>query len=71
MHSILCNSSDISEIQGIQDKKSLFILDIENAVRKEMSQYFFYTCQSYGKKKISFIDWNAWMMYILVFYGRF
>nr|QQQ88249.1 hypothetical protein RF1 [Pouteria caimito] len=27
----------------------------ENAVRKEMSQYFFYTCQSYGKKKISFM----------------
>nr|YP_010686329.1 Ycf1 [Cyclamen graecum]WBR35236.1 Ycf1 [Cyclamen graecum] len=26
----------------------------ENAIRKEMSQYFFYTCQSYGKKKISF-----------------
>nr|QZH79114.1 hypothetical protein RF1 [Ardisia crispa] len=26
----------------------------ENAIRNEMSQYFFYTCQSYGKKKISF-----------------
>nr|QWT69975.1 hypothetical chloroplast RF19 [Styrax serrulatus] len=26
----------------------------ENAVRNEMSQYFFYTCQSYGKKRISF-----------------
>nr|YP_009419897.1 hypothetical chloroplast RF1 [Sinojackia rehderiana]ASM46576.1 hypothetical chloroplast RF1 [Sinojackia rehderiana] len=26
----------------------------ENAVRKEMSQHFFYTCQSYGKKRISF-----------------
>nr|YP_010018517.1 hypothetical protein RF1 [Primula capitata]QOJ48132.1 hypothetical protein RF1 [Primula capitata] len=27
---------------------------VENAIRNEMSQYFFYTCQSYGKKKISF-----------------
>nr|YP_009419114.1 hypothetical chloroplast RF1 [Symplocos paniculata]ASM45445.1 hypothetical chloroplast RF1 [Symplocos paniculata] len=26
----------------------------ENAVRNEMSQYFFYTCRSYGKEKISF-----------------
>ncbi|KAL5696887.1 NADH:ubiquinone reductase (H(+)-translocating) [Ranunculus cassubicifolius] len=26
----------------------------ENAVRNEMSQYFFYTCQSDGKQKISF-----------------
>nr|YP_010172382.1 hypothetical chloroplast RF1 [Androsace erecta]QSH39948.1 hypothetical chloroplast RF1 [Androsace erecta] len=26
----------------------------ENAIRTEMSQYFFYTCQSYGKKKICF-----------------
>nr|YP_010581035.1 hypothetical protein RF1 [Sarracenia alata]YP_010581045.1 hypothetical protein RF1 [Sarracenia alata]UZT27354.1 hypothetical protein RF1 [Sarracenia alata]UZT27361.1 hypothetical protein RF1 [Sarracenia alata] len=26
----------------------------ENAVRHEMSQYFFYTCQSYGKERISF-----------------
>nr|QKV09714.1 putative chloroplast RF1 [Pyrularia edulis] len=26
----------------------------ENTVRKEMSQYFFYTCQSDGKQKISF-----------------
>nr|YP_009266939.1 hypothetical chloroplast RF19 [Primula sinensis]ANN13822.1 hypothetical chloroplast RF19 [Primula sinensis] len=26
----------------------------ENAIRNEMSQYFFSTCQSYGKKKISF-----------------
>nr|YP_009975753.1 hypothetical protein RF1 [Balanops pedicellata]QNK05171.1 hypothetical protein RF1 [Balanops pedicellata] len=26
----------------------------ENAVRKEMSQYFFYTCQSDGKEKIAF-----------------
>nr|YP_011009775.1 hypothetical chloroplast RF19 [Sieruela rutidosperma]WPW43035.1 hypothetical chloroplast RF19 [Sieruela rutidosperma] len=26
----------------------------ENAVRKEMSQYFFYTCQSDGKERISF-----------------
>nr|YP_010743462.1 hypothetical protein RF1 [Dryas octopetala var. asiatica]WES82400.1 hypothetical protein RF1 [Dryas octopetala var. asiatica] len=26
----------------------------ENAVRNEMSQYFFYTCQSDGKEKISF-----------------
>nr|YP_010019110.1 hypothetical protein RF1 [Primula dryadifolia]QOJ48725.1 hypothetical protein RF1 [Primula dryadifolia] len=26
----------------------------ENALRNEMSQYFFSTCQSYGKKKISF-----------------
>nr|ANY60424.1 photosystem I assembly protein Ycf1 [Maesa montana] len=26
----------------------------ENAVRNEMSQYFFYTCQSYGKERISF-----------------
>nr|UXR13357.1 hypothetical chloroplast RF1 [Polyspora hainanensis]WQM48645.1 hypothetical chloroplast RF1 [Polyspora axillaris] len=26
----------------------------ENAVRKEMSQYFFYTRKSYGKKRISF-----------------
>nr|YP_009248662.1 hypothetical chloroplast RF19 [Corypha lecomtei]AMW66714.1 hypothetical chloroplast RF19 [Corypha lecomtei] len=27
---------------------------LENAVRNEMSQYFFYTCPSNGKKKISF-----------------
>nr|BDY07904.1 Ycf1 protein [Lysimachia insignis] len=27
---------------------------LENAIRNEMSQYFFYTCQSYGKKNISF-----------------
>nr|YP_010018431.1 hypothetical protein RF1 [Primula alpicola]QOJ48046.1 hypothetical protein RF1 [Primula alpicola] len=27
---------------------------MENAIRNEMSQYFFSTCQSYGKKKISF-----------------
>nr|ASJ64439.1 hypothetical chloroplast RF19 [Farsetia stylosa] len=27
---------------------------IENAVRNEMSQYFFYTCQSDGKERISF-----------------
>nr|YP_009708944.1 hypothetical chloroplast RF19 [Myrsine stolonifera]QEW86589.1 hypothetical chloroplast RF19 [Myrsine stolonifera] len=27
----------------------------ENAIRNEMSQYFFYICQSYGKKKISFL----------------
>nr|YP_010018602.1 hypothetical protein RF1 [Primula gemmifera]QOJ48217.1 hypothetical protein RF1 [Primula gemmifera] len=27
---------------------------VENAIRNEMSQYFFSTCQSYGKKKISF-----------------
>nr|YP_010018092.1 hypothetical protein RF1 [Primula saxatilis]QOJ47707.1 hypothetical protein RF1 [Primula saxatilis] len=26
----------------------------ENAIRNEMSQYFFSTCKSYGKKKISF-----------------
>nr|YP_009709288.1 hypothetical chloroplast RF19 [Myrsine sandwicensis]QEW86933.1 hypothetical chloroplast RF19 [Myrsine sandwicensis] len=26
----------------------------ENAIRNEMSQYFFYICQSYGKKNISF-----------------
>nr|YP_009967834.1 hypothetical chloroplast RF1 [Sida szechuensis]QMX76750.1 hypothetical chloroplast RF1 [Sida szechuensis] len=26
----------------------------ENAIKKEMSQYFFYTCQSDGKEKISF-----------------
>nr|USW64907.1 hypothetical chloroplast RF1 [Schima superba]USW65081.1 hypothetical chloroplast RF1 [Schima superba]USW65342.1 hypothetical chloroplast RF1 [Schima superba]USW65429.1 hypothetical chloroplast RF1 [Schima superba]USW65516.1 hypothetical chloroplast RF1 [Schima superba] len=26
----------------------------ENAVRNEMSQYFFYTCRSYGKERISF-----------------
>nr|YP_010019706.1 hypothetical protein RF1 [Primula septemloba]QOJ49407.1 hypothetical protein RF1 [Primula septemloba] len=26
----------------------------ENAIRNEMSQYFFFSCQSYGKKKISF-----------------
>nr|YP_010251407.1 Ycf1 protein [Bryocarpum himalaicum]QTW91237.1 Ycf1 protein [Bryocarpum himalaicum] len=25
-----------------------------NSIRNEMSHYFFYTCQSYGKKKISF-----------------
>nr|YP_009356585.1 Ycf1 [Tarenaya hassleriana]AQV10748.1 Ycf1 [Tarenaya hassleriana] len=28
--------------------------EFENAVRKEMSQYFFYTCQSDGKERISF-----------------
>nr|USG57752.1 hypothetical protein RF1 [Primula qiupuensis] len=27
---------------------------LENTIRNEMSQYFFSTCQSYGKKKISF-----------------
>nr|YP_010181228.1 hypothetical protein RF1 [Primula stenocalyx]QVD40921.1 hypothetical protein RF1 [Primula stenocalyx] len=27
---------------------------VENAIRNEMSQYFFSTCQSYGKKNISF-----------------
>nr|YP_010131552.1 hypothetical chloroplast RF1 [Primula ranunculoides]QPZ50880.1 hypothetical chloroplast RF1 [Primula ranunculoides] len=27
---------------------------VENTIRNEMSQYFFSTCQSYGKKKISF-----------------
>nr|YP_009309130.1 hypothetical chloroplast RF19 [Primula veris]AOS86799.1 hypothetical chloroplast RF19 [Primula veris] len=27
---------------------------VENAIRNEMSQYFFSTCQSYGKKKIAF-----------------
>nr|YP_010757060.1 hypothetical chloroplast RF1 [Triumfetta japonica]UNV38778.1 hypothetical chloroplast RF1 [Triumfetta japonica] len=27
----------------------------ENAIKKEMSQYFFYTCQSDGKEKISFM----------------
>nr|YP_010986675.1 hypothetical chloroplast RF1 [Linanthus parryae]WOL37722.1 hypothetical chloroplast RF1 [Linanthus parryae] len=26
----------------------------ENAVRKEISQYFFYTCRSYGQERISF-----------------
>nr|AUF33696.1 Ycf1 [Fouquieria diguetii] len=27
---------------------------LENAVRNEMSQYFFYTCRSYGQERISF-----------------
>nr|YP_009581254.1 hypothetical chloroplast RF19 [Consolida ajacis]YP_009763526.1 hypothetical chloroplast RF1 [Consolida orientalis]QBK49236.1 hypothetical chloroplast RF19 [Consolida ajacis]QIS63790.1 hypothetical chloroplast RF1 [Consolida orientalis] len=47
-------------LRYIKKKKNLFVRirmnlrKFENPVRNEMSQYFFYTCRSDGKQKISF-----------------